>query len=313
MTARFHVLPALLLMTTALVSCGRDPKPDNQSNITAAQADNALDDAMNGVQNADATQEGTLVPPAPGEVGGLPDDREPLNEGAARNPTSVEASGTTIELWGIALGEGRYGEAYRLWRDNGRQSGMTEAQFADTYRKYSEIHVLVGRPQAGGTQTARVPVQVYGRQRADGEPFNLIGMMTLARNPGGQQGETGQRPWLIAAAELQSRGTVKIVPTGGETTAARIPAAFQGHWSRTAATCGKPGDDMRLAVGADSLVFYESEGRVTAVKSLAADRIDVKADYNGEGDKWSEATTLALSDGGKALMVGKVKRVRCTA
>ena len=311
MPARIRALPVLLVATALLASCGRDPAPVNQTNITAEQADEALDDAINGVEDADVGEAGALVPPAPGEVGGLPDDREPLNEGAARNPTSVEASGTTIELWGIALGEGRYGEAYRLWRDNGRQSGMSEAQFADAYRKYREIHVLVGRPQAGGTQTARVPVQVYGRLRADGEPFNLIGMMTLARNPDGQQGEAGQRPWLIAAADLQARGTVKIARP--DDAAARIPAAFQGNWSRTAANCGKPGDDMRLAVGADSLVFYESEGMVTAVKPVSANRIEVKADYNGEGDKWSETTSLILSDSGKALTIGKVKRVRCAA
>ncbi|MBT2188420.1 hypothetical protein [Sphingobium nicotianae] len=310
MSAKLFAVPALLLAATMLSSCGRQPSHDNQSNMTAQQADAALDDAMNGVEDADVDQPGALIPPAPGEVGGLPDDREPLNERAARIPTSVEASGATIERWGFALAEGRYGDAYRLWRDEGRQSGMTQAQFADSYRKYSEIHVLVGRPQAGGTQTARVPVQVYGRLRDGGRPFNLIGMMTLARNPNGQQGEAGQTPWLIAASELQPRGTVRIASPEGEK-AARIPAAFRGTWSGTAATCGKPGDDMRLAVNVDSLVFYESEGRVTAVRPLGANRIEVTANYSGEGDEWSDKSVLALSDGGVALTIGKVKRVRC--
>jgi hypothetical protein len=299
--------PALLL-----AGCGKEPEATNQSNMTAAEADAALDEALNGVEDSNILNGaaiGTLVPPAPGEPGGLPDDREPLNESAARVPTSVEASGATIERWGLALGEGRYGDAWRLWRDNGRQSGQTQAQFAGDWRKYSEIHVLVGRPETGGTQTARVPVQVYGRLRDGGKPFNLRGMMTLARNPAGQQGEPGQTPWLISASELKPLGTVKIVDA--ETEAKSIPVAFRGNWSATRASCDKPGDDMRLSVSADSLVFYESVGKLTSLSRLAPERVRLTAEYNGEGDKWSETSTLTLSRGGDALTIGKVTRVRC--
>jgi len=306
--------PALLL-ATLLASCGQNPTTGNQGAMTANQADAALDAAMNVTESeslANATPGGTLVPPAPGEPGGLPDDRTPLNEGAARVPTSVEASGATIERWGLALGEGRYGDAYRLWRDGGRQSGMSEADFLTAWRKYSEIHVLVGRPEAGGTQTARVPVQVYGRQRADGKPFNLIGMMTLARNPAGQKGEPGQAPWLIAQSDLQPRGTVKILPADSDTSAARIPVAFQGQWSASAATCGKPGDDMRLAVSGDTLTFYESVGHVTALDYVSPASLRLSASYNGEGDKWSEKSTMTLSGEGKVLTIDGVKRVRCS-
>jgi hypothetical protein len=300
-------LPALLL-----AGCGRGPEEANNAGaMNESQADAALDEAMNGVEDGNAANmAGTLVPPAPGEEGGLPDDREPLNEGAARDPTSVEASGGTIERWGLALSEGRYGDAYRLWRDDGRRSGMSEAQFADAYRTYAEIHVLVGRPEAGGTQTARVPVQMYGRRR-DGSPFNMLGMMTLARNPAGQAGEAGEAPWLITASELRARGRVKIIPADADTTARMIPPAFRGNWSRSATTCGKPGDDMRLAVAADSLTFYESVGAVKTVKRLAPGRIELTADYNGEGDKWTDTATLALSNGGNSLTIGPVRRVRC--
>lgn len=305
-----------LILVLAVTGCGSEPAPDNQGNLTANEADAALDAALNAVDDSvtiDPQYAGTLVPPAPGEPGGLPDDRTPLDESAARDATSVEASGATIERWGLALGEGRYGDAYRLWRDNGRQSGMTEAQFVETYRRYADIRVLIGRPQAGGTQTARVPVQLYGRLREGGKPFNLYGMMTLARNPAGQKGEPGQAPWLIAASELKALGTVGITREDSAATAARIPAAFQGNWSASRASCGKPGDDMRLAVQGDSLIFYESVGQVTAVQSLGSDRVRISADYNGEGNRWSDDATLVLSDGGNALTIGGAKRVRCPA
>ncbi|OJY71631.1 MAG: hypothetical protein BGP16_13615 [Sphingobium sp. 66-54] len=313
-TAQYRLFP--LLLALAMTACGSEPVPDNQGNLTANEADAALDAALNAVDDGATIEpeyEGTLVPPAPGEPGGLPDDRTPLDESAARDPASVEASGATIERWGLALGEGRYGDAYRLWRDNGRQSGMTEAQFVETYRRYSDIRVLVGRPQAGGTQTARVPVQVYGRLREGGKPFNLYGMMTLARNPAGQQGEAGQAPWLIASSELKPLGTVRIAHEGEDSSAARIPAAFQGNWSGARATCGKPGDDSRLAVQGDSLIFYESVGQVTAVQRLDDNRVRISADYNGEGDRWTDSATLALGDGGNALTIGQTRRVRCPA
>ncbi len=302
------------LIALALAGCGREPAPENAANITENEASAALDDALNAVDDGGTIAEdyaGTLVPPAPGEPGGLPDDREPLNESAARIPTSIEASGGTIERWGIALSEGRYSDAYRFWRDGGKQSGMSEAQFADAYRKYSEIRVLVGRPQAGGTETARVPVQMYGRLREDGKPFNLYGMMTLVRNPAGQKGRPDQAPWLIANSELKPLGTVRIESADANISAAQIPAAFRGNWSTSKASCVQPGDGMRLAVAADSVTFYESVGKVTAVQRLAADRIKISADYEGEGTRWSESSTLALADGGNALTIGTAKRVRC--
>lgn len=303
-----------LLLALVLPACGSQPAPDNQAGMTENEAAAALDAALNAVDDSatiDPQYEGMLVPPAPGEPGGLPDDRTPLNESAARDPASVEASGAVVERWGQALGEGRYGDAYRLWRDNGRQSGMTEAQFVETYRRYADIRVLVGRPEAGGTQTARVPVQLYGRLREGGKPFNLYGMMTLARNPTGQKSEPGQSSWLIAAVDLQALGTVRIAQEGVRTDTPRIPTAFQGNWSASRATCNKPGDDMRLAVQGDSLIYYESVGQVTAMQKLGDDRIRITADYNGEGDHWSDSATLALDDGGNKLTIGGTSRVRC--
>ena len=282
----------------------------------AANENEAIDNAALNIteipadEDAAANMSGSLVPPAPGEPGGLPDDRRPLNESAARNPASVEASGNVVQLWGLALSDGRYGDAYRFWAQDGKQSGMTEAQFADAYRKYSEVHVLVGRPEAGGTQTVRVPVQMYGRLKADGQPFNLYGMMTLARNPEGQKGEPGERPWLIAASELKPMGEVKIEGGSAAAGAAHvIPAGFLGRWSETQASCAKPGDMSRLTIYADTLVFYESQGKVTAVRQTGPDEIRIDARYQGEGESWSRSSQLRLAD--KGLVLDGTKRVKC--
>ncbi len=313
MSIRNSCLVALTALS--LAGCGQKPTAGNDAGLSANEANAALDNAMNAteeVANISADYAGTLVPPAPGEPGGLPDDREPLNESAARTPTNVEASGATIEQWGFALGEERYHDAYRLWRDNGRQSGMSEQQFASSYHRYSEIRVLIGRPQVSGSDTVRVPVQMYGRQREGGKPFNLYGTMTLVRNPAGQKGEADQPAWLIAASELKPLGTVKIQPESADSGAGEIPVAFRGNWSGSKASCTKAGDDLRLAVSANSLTFYESVGEVTSVKQVAPNQVKLSADYSGEGNTWSENSTLMLADGGNALTIGKMKRVRCS-
>lgn len=301
-----------------LTGCNLSPSDTNESSaMNAGQTELMQEEGMNAAQEPSAQIRpeflGTLIAPAPGELGGLPDDRTPLNESAARLPTSLEASGATVQLWGLALSQGRYRDAYLLWTESGRGSGMTLEQFAREYQRYSDVQVLVGRPEPGTAQSARIPVQLYGRMREDGRPFNLIGTMTLTRNPGGQKGEAGQAPWLIAESDLSPRGTVRIIPPGGETGEGAIPRPFRGNWSSSASKCGTPGDDMRLNVGPDSLTFYESVGKVTAARPLSPNRLNVTASYSGEGETWTDTAALTLSADGNTLTIGSVKRVRCPA
>ncbi len=299
----------LLLGLALLAGCKGEPQAnesrasnDDAWNVTEIPADESA------AANAPA---GALVPPEPGEPGGLPDDRRPLDESAARDPASVAASGATIELFGLALADGRYDDAYRFWADGGRRSGMNEAQFAENYRKYSEIHVRVGRPEAQGNDAARVPVQIYGRLRENGSPFNLYGPITLERNPAGQRGEAGQPPWLITASALTLMGEVTVSQTGGDAQIPLIPAGFQGRWSDSAVTCARPGDTSRLTVKGDSLIFYESEGKVTRIRLLAPNEIRIEAHYTGEGEAWSRTSNLRLSAADDALTLDGKRRVRC--
>lgn len=306
-----RIRPFALLAPAVLTAC--QPSADeNEANAIDAAENGVTGNAFNAAGDA-ALSEGVLVPPAPGEPGGLPDDRRPLDEGAMKDPASVAASGATVELFGLALTDGRYDDAYRFWADNGRQSGMSAAEFAQAYRKYSEIHVLVGRPEAGGTQTARVPVQIYGRFRDGGRPFNLYGPMTLARNPKGQKGEPGQLPWLIAASDLRPRGEAKISQAQDSGQSHLIPVGFQGQWAENKAACAKNGDMTRLTIHADTLLFYESQAKVTGVSFGSARDIRVSADYSGEGERWSGTSRLMLSGDGEAMTLDGFRRIRCGA
>ena len=44
------------------------------------------------------------------------------------------------------IAAGNYGQAWALWDDDGRASGMTRRQFADSFAKYAEYHAEVGAP-----------------------------------------------------------------------------------------------------------------------------------------------------------------------
>lgn len=302
---------AALLALALLAGCQRQAPEDNQAANVAVLVNEALENTIEAKAAASNQTGGVLIPPAPGEPGGLPDDRGPLAEGRARNPGSVEAAGTTIEQFGIALSDGRFADAYRLWEEDGKRSGMSEARFTEAYRRYSEIHVLVGRPEASGARSVRVPVQIYGRLKASGKPFNLLGTMSLRRNPRADDGEPGQPSWLIAGADLKPSGAARIVPAEAAEQSRLIPVGFQGRWSETRAACGKPGDMSRLTIDRDRLIFYESEGKVTGIALLGLDEIRVDARYEGEGESWSKRSRLRLADGGQALTLDGMKRVRC--
>jgi hypothetical protein len=142
-------------------------------------------------------------------------------------------------------------------------------------------------------------------------------MMTLARNPNGQNGESGQTPWLIASSELKPLGIVKMSQPQSRagvpgSQASIIPAAFHGSWARSSLACDNRGEDTRLTVKPASLIFYESVAQVSTVEPVAPDKIRVAAVYQGEGKNWSRTAQLNLSDEGDALTIDGLRRVRCS-
>jgi hypothetical protein len=189
----------LIFVAVALgcASCGKS-EPGNETQ-PATIAENNMTDA-------------TKVDPAtikPGEPGGLPDDRTLLEEPSGTiDPKSAEAAGQVMQLFGGLLEQGKFAEAYRLWSDNGRASGLSEAQFAAAYDKYAEIHSEVGKPGqsegAAGSIYIDVPFRLYGKLKS-GAPFNLVGPVTLRRVNDVPGSTEEQRRWHIAKSELVAR------------------------------------------------------------------------------------------------------------
>ena len=188
----------ILTMALACASCG-----DRQS-------DNALENAP-GTESQLPTAPPPINPETikPGEPGGLPDDRTPLEEPkGAIDPKSAEGAGQVMQRFGGLLEQRKFAEAYRLWSDNGRASGMSEAQFVAAYDRYAEIHSEVGKPGdsegAAGSIYIDVPFRLYGKLKS-GAPFNLVGSVTLRRVNDVPGSTEEQRRWHITKSDLDAR------------------------------------------------------------------------------------------------------------
>ena len=151
-----------------------------------------------------------LQPAAPGQPGGLPDDRTPLAEGPI-DPKSAQGAGQVLQSYFALIEAGRHDEAYRLWSDSGRASGMSLAQFTASFAPYAEYHANIGAPGpmegAAGSSYVEVPVQIYGRLRG-GEPFNRRGSMTLRRVNDVPGATDEQLQWRIYRSDIPATAEV---------------------------------------------------------------------------------------------------------
>jgi len=139
--------------------------------------------------------EAPLTPPAPGEPGGLPDDRTPVSEGKI-DPKSAQGAGQVLQTYFALSEQGKFAEANKLWSD-----GATKLDLA----KYKEVHGNIGGPGdmegAAGSSYVDYPVQIYGRGK-DGKEFNLRGTMTLRRVNDVPGSTDEQRKWHIYKADF---------------------------------------------------------------------------------------------------------------
>jgi hypothetical protein len=200
-----HLL--ILVAAFSLVAgCSAPSSPEAGNRADAAPSNGPLENAA-AVPPDNEVAEAPLDPPDPGEPGGLPDDRTPISE-APFTETSAQGAANVVQTYQGLLEAGRYGEAWRLWADDGRASGMSEADFAASFRRYREYHARVGAPGeiegAAGSLYVEVPVQVYGRL-GDGRPFNMLGPMTLRRVNDVPGSTPEQRRWHIAESGIRPR------------------------------------------------------------------------------------------------------------
>lgn len=158
-----------------------------------------------------------LNPPAPGTPGGLPDDRSPVSE-APFTPESAQGAANVVQTYFALIEADQYAQARALWGDGGKASGMSPAAFAASFAKYAEYHANIGAPgriDAGaGQRYVSVPVQVYGRLKDGGRPFNLRGDVSLHRTADIDGATAAQKQWRISATDLKPTPADRAPPLG---------------------------------------------------------------------------------------------------
>lgn len=205
MTRSRLLLPAIALLAA---SCG------NPTNGSEAERQAGAGESVADAGPADETARNALIPappplspPAPGQPGGLPEERTPVSE-APFTPESAQGAANVVQTYHALIEAGKYGEAWKLWSDGGRASGMSAAEFAASFDKYSEYHANIGAPGriegAAGSLYVDVPVQVYGRLKS-GAAFNMLGPMTLRRVNDVPGSTAEQRQWHIASSGIRPR------------------------------------------------------------------------------------------------------------
>lgn len=148
-----------------------------------------------------------VEPVEPGKPGGLP--KGGVVSEAPFTPDSAQGAANVVQTYFALLEEGKYRQARALWDDGGKASGMDEAAFAASFAGYSEYHAQIGAPgeiDAGaGQRYVTVPVQLYGRLKANAAPFHARGDVVLHR-VGDIDGATAeQKAWHIRSISAKPR------------------------------------------------------------------------------------------------------------
>lgn len=108
-----------------------------------------------------------------------------------------------------------YAQAWALWEDVGKASGMTAQAFAASFDKYSDYRAQVGAPGAidagAGQRYVTVPVQVFGNLKAGNKLFNMAGSITLHRTAV-DGASVEQKSWRIRTADIKPRPDAAATP-----------------------------------------------------------------------------------------------------
>jgi hypothetical protein len=139
------------------------------------------------------------IPPSPhadADAPPLPSEKTAL--GAARR----------LQEYCDAVATRRLRDAYGYWGNSGQASGMTFAQFRDSFAKYAAYDCHIGQPGdmegAAGSAYVTIPLKVTGTL-AKGGGFVLEGPVTMRRVNDIDGSTAEQRRWHIESSGLKPR------------------------------------------------------------------------------------------------------------
>lgn len=91
------------------------------------------------------------------------------------------------------------------------------------------------------------------------------------------------------------------MPVAAAEPAGSMPVRFQGEWAAGPAYCGSEIDDTAIAIRANRIIYWESDGPIKAVVVNGKNEVALIAELSGEGDTWLATAQFKLSDDGDRL------------
>src|SRR3546814_4726708 len=122
---------------TTLFRSGCGDTGSNTKQFAAEENNGSIQNQASVNALPDNDMEAPLNPPAPGERGGLADDKTPVSE-APFTETSAQGAANVVQIYYALLEAKKYEPAWKFWQDEGRASGMTFDEFKESFSKYQE-------------------------------------------------------------------------------------------------------------------------------------------------------------------------------
>ncbi|GAA0668338.1 hypothetical protein FHT00_000288 [Sphingomonas insulae] len=203
---RSSILPVLGLgIALAASGCSRAGTAENSVDVAAAASR-----AQSDIANYAAGPERHDAAPTPSATA----TRGPTGMPMAAPISDDATPAHVVQRYTDALAARRYAEAWALWDENGKASGMTEAAFAGSFGKYATYKATIGTPfdeDAGaGQRYITVPVVVTGTL-ASGGPFRLEGSVILHKAADGiESDDPHAHAWRIRSSEMKPRPATSV-------------------------------------------------------------------------------------------------------
>ena len=199
---RFVPIAALL---TILTACQQQIPPESRESAIAGNAGDVQPPpaTVPPVTPAPSSRSTTTADPSKPPPAHLDPDAPPIPA-----ETSALGAARRLQEYCDAVATKRFDDAYRLWSDNGKASGMTAVQFRESFAKYRAYDCHIGTPGdtegAAGSIYVEIPLRVTGMLTRGGG-FVLEGPVTLRRVNDVDGSTAEQRRWHIASSGLKPR------------------------------------------------------------------------------------------------------------
>jgi hypothetical protein len=191
------------LLVVAMAGCGsQEPAAPTDNAVNSANA--AAAEPAAAPSNVAANALEPLNPPEPGQPGGLPDDRTPLNEGKI-DLKGPQGAAQIVERYVVSVESKDYATAQAQWAKGSPESAMSPAAFAAQFARFSEYHANIGGPGkpegAAGSLYVTVPIQIYARDAATGKPWYALRSVVVRRVNDVPGATAEERSWHIERIE----------------------------------------------------------------------------------------------------------------